>query len=220
MPRVIKLFLLSIRDLFTSAGPSIALAVGLLAAAYYYLDPQPPSRVMLATGPAGSAYAGFGSRYATALRGDGVEVELVPTEGAADNLRLLREGKVDVAFVRGGIADPVADQAAGLLSLGSLFYEPLWVFYRKGVLPPDEQDRAAAVLGPAHRPSSRAARAAPARSAGPRRLEALVQFRGLRVNVDRAGSGVPEIIGKMLEANRLGGDDLAAVDRPDPSGAA
>ena len=41
MPRVIKLFLLSIRDLFTSAGPSIALAVGLLAAAYYYLDHSP-----------------------------------------------------------------------------------------------------------------------------------------------------------------------------------
>ena len=212
MPRVIKLFLLSIRDLFTSAGPSIALAVGLLVAAYYYLDPQPPARVSLATGPEGSAYASFGSRYAMALRADGVEVELVPTEGAADNLRLLRDGRVDVGFVRGGIADPVADEEAGLLSLGSLFFEPLWVFHRKGVVPPDDHDKAAAVLGlsgRSDRARAAASRSAEPRSAEPRRLEALAQFQGLRVNVDRAGSGVPEIAAKMLEANRLDGDDLA-----------
>ena len=134
MPRFIKLILLTIRDLLTSAGPSVILAVGLVAAAYVYLDPQPPKRVTLATGPDGSAYAGFGQRYAMALRGDGVEVELRPTEGAADNLRLLREGEVDLAFIRGGLADPVADEEAGLMSLGSLFYEPLWVFYRKPVV--------------------------------------------------------------------------------------
>ena len=233
MPRVLKLLLLAIRDVFASAGPSIVLAVGVLAAAYYYLDPQPPSRVTLATGPAGSAYAGFGSRYAMALRADGVEVDLIPTEGAADNLRLLRERQVDVAFVRGGLADPEADEEAGLLSLGSLFYEPLWVFYRKAAVPPDDQARLAAVLGPARHRVSRAGGgsgggggggAGSAGSAGtgaasaasavatpalaPRPLEALIQFKGMRVNVDRAGSGVPEIVGKLLEANRLDSDDL------------
>ena len=248
MPRFIKLFLLSIRDLLTSAGPSVFLAIGLLAAAYVYLDPQPPKRVSLATGPDGSAYAGFGDRYAMALRGDGITVDLVPTEGAADNLRLLREGKVDLAFVRGGLADPEADEEAGLMSLGSLFYEPLWVFYRK---PAAMDDRAAmkalavkpGEIGRAARPgraspaasapassasttgastagaSTTGARAAASRAAAApeqakagaagERIETLNRFKGLRLNIDQAGSGVPEIVEKMLEANRIDRDDLA-----------
>ena len=251
MPRFIKLFLLSIRDLLTSAGPSVFLAIGLLAAAYVYLDPQPPRRVSLATGPDGSAYAGFGDRYAMALRGDGITVDLVPTEGAADNLRLLREGKVDLAFVRGGLADPEADEEAGLMSLGSLFYEPLWVFYRKPAAIDDEAAMKALAVKPgevgrageAVRPRAASpARSSPAaassstsasspssasstagtRTASPgaaassrvkdgtagERIETLDRFKGLRLNVDQAGSGVPEIVEKMLEANRIDSDDL------------
>ena len=65
------LFVLSIRDMLASAGPVLLLALGLLAAAYWWLDPQPPRTVTLATGPAGSAYAEFGQRYAEALKRDG-----------------------------------------------------------------------------------------------------------------------------------------------------
>jgi len=36
--------------------------------------------------------------------------------------------KVDIAFVQGGLAGEL--DIDGLMSLGSLFYEPLWVFYR------------------------------------------------------------------------------------------
>ncbi len=177
MPRFLKLFLLSVRDLIASAGPIVFIVIGVLVAAYWYLDPQPPKRVSLATGPAGSAYAEFGRRYAEALRPNGIAVELKPTDGAAENLRLLREGEVDVAFVRGGSADPVADEEAGLSSLGSLFYEPLWLFYR-----------------------SDAARKVDRKTGT---LTSLTQLKGLRVNVDRAGSGVPEIMEKMLHANRM-----------------
>ncbi len=235
MPRFIKLILLTIRDLLTSAGPSVILAVGLVAAAYVYLDPQPPKRVTLATGPDGSAYAGFGQRYAMALRGDGVEVELRPTEGAADNLRLLREGEVDLAFIRGGLADPVADEEAGLMSLGSLFYEPLWVFYRKPVVVDEGAAMAAlavksgktagrprskspAAAAPASAPTVATAAAsakassaaAPSNAVGAAsdRIETLDRFKGLRLSVDLAGSGVPEIVDKMLEANRIDSGDL------------
>src|SRR6478752_6513801 len=78
MPQAIRLFLLSIRDLIASAGPVIFLVIGLLVAAYWWLQPQPPKRVTLATGPAGSAYAEFGKRYAAALKTDGIEVVLKP----------------------------------------------------------------------------------------------------------------------------------------------
>ncbi|MBT2323616.1 C4-dicarboxylate ABC transporter substrate-binding protein [Variovorax paradoxus] len=177
MPRTIRLILLSIRDLIASAGPVVFLVIGLLIAAYWWLDPQPPRHVTLATGPAGSAYAEFAKRYATALKANGIEVEQKSTDGSQDNLQLLRNGGADVGFVRGGSADPVADEEAGLSSLGGLFYEPLWFFYRT--------DAAHAI----DRKTSR--------------LSSLTQFQKLRVNVDKPGSGVPEIMERMFRANHM-----------------
>ncbi len=177
MPQSIRLFLLSIRDLIASAGPVIFLVIGLLAAAYWWLQPQPPKTVSLATGPAGSAYAGFGKRYAAALKANGIEVELKPTNGSSDNLKLLRSGEADVAFVRGGSADPVKDEQAGLTSLGSLFFEPLWFFYRTDAA--RKIDRKTATLS------------------------SLTQLKDLRINVDKPGSGVPEIMEQMFRANHM-----------------
>lgn len=158
--RTLTLWVLAVRDMLASAGPVAFLAVGLLVAAYWWLDPQPPKTVRLATGPEGSAYAGFGKRYAAALAREGITVELIPTEGSVANLQLLRDGQADVAFVRGGsgaapatangsglappempasgasapeAAAPVDDDAS-LQSLGALFYEPLWIFYRPQAL--------------------------------------------------------------------------------------
>lgn len=178
--------LLSLRDLFTSVGPVVALVAAVLGAAYWWLDPQPPKTVTLATGPAGSAYAAFGQRYAEALAADGIEVRLLPTDGTVGNLQALREGRADLAFVRGGSGPAPADSAAplaaempddtGLQSLGALFYEPLWLFYRPG-----------AVQGP---------------------LNSLTQLRSLRVNVEQAGSGVPELVQRLLWANGLTDDEL------------
>ena len=179
MPKTLKLVLLSIRDLVASLGPVVFLVIGLLVAAYWWLDPQPPRHVTLATGPAGSAYAEFGKRYAQALAAEGITVELRPTDGSSTNLQLLRSGGADVAFVRGGSADAVADEAAGLTSLGSLFYEPLWIFYRSDVA--RRIDRKTGVLS------------------------SVAQLKGLRVNVDKPGSGVPEIVDRMLRANHLDG---------------
>lgn len=177
LPRTLRLALLGLRDLLVSAGPLVLLPIAILAAAYWYLQPQPPTSLRLATGPAGSAYATFGQRYAEALRSHGITVELVPTDGSLDNLALLRQGGADAAFVRGGSADPVADEEAGLQSLGALFYEPLWIFYRPDALRPAQ------------------------RRAGP--LQSLAALQPLRVNVDKAGSGVPDILERMLRANRL-----------------
>ncbi len=177
IPKTLRLVLLSLRDLIASAGPVVFLVAALLVAAYWWLDPQPPRQVSMATGPAGSAYAEFGKRYAQAMAPNGIEVVLVPTAGSSENLQLLREGRVDVGFVRGGSADVVADGEAGLSSLGSLFYEPLWVFYRTG-----------------------SARRIDRRTAT---IASLAQLRDLRVNVDQAGSGVPEIVERMFRANHL-----------------
>src|SRR5690606_7444364 len=57
VPRFVKLAVLAVRDLIASAGPVVFIVIGVLIAAYVYLEPQPPKTVRLATGPAGSAYA-------------------------------------------------------------------------------------------------------------------------------------------------------------------
>ncbi|MGH8797971.1 MAG: TAXI family TRAP transporter solute-binding subunit, partial [Caldimonas sp.] len=68
MPATLRHTLLSFRDLLATAGPFIALALALLALAYWMLDPAPPKKVVLATGPAQGAYAEFGARYVQALK--------------------------------------------------------------------------------------------------------------------------------------------------------
>ena len=176
MPKALRNTLLSIRDLLLSAGPFALLAVGLLALAYLWLDPTPPRRVTLATGPAQSAYGEFGKRYQRALAADGIEVLLLPTEGSSANLQLLREGKADLGFVQGGSTDRAAGDSRGIESLGSLFVEPVWLFYR------EEAAKKVDATGT---------------------LTALTQLQGLRLNLGTAGSGVPSLMAKLFEANRI-----------------
>jgi len=130
LPQPLRYTLVSLRELLTSAGPFVLLALALLALAYLWLDPVPPHQVTLATGPAQSAYDEFGKRYAQSLAGYGITVKLVESEGAAQNLQWLTEGKVDLAFVQGGNGNAQSEKQQSLRSLGSLFVEPLWLFYR------------------------------------------------------------------------------------------
>jgi hypothetical protein len=176
MPKAIRYTLLSIRDLAVSVGPFVLLAIGLLVLAYLWLDPAPPRSVTLATGPAQSAYDAFGKRYRQALAANGIDVVLLPSQGSSDNLRLLREGKADLGFVQGGSNERSTTDENGVVSLGSLFVEPLWLFYRE--------------------PAAR-------QRAGQTGLTSLTQLQGLRLNVGTPGSGVPALMAKLFEANRI-----------------
>src|SRR5690606_20277253 len=184
MPRLRPL-LLSIRDLSVSAGPFVLLTIALLVLAYHVLDPMPPRRLRLATGPEQSAYEAIGARYRDRLARMGIAVELVPTAGSRDNFqRLLAndpdEG-VDFGFVQGGTASPGQARAAGLVSIGSLFYEPVWVFYRDG-----------------------------APGLGDRALDSLAGLAGWRIATGPEGTGVPVLFDSLLEANRI---DLRSIER-------
>jgi ABC-type nitrate/sulfonate/bicarbonate transport system substrate-binding protein len=187
MPRAIRYTLVSIRDLLLSAGPFALLAVALLVLAYLWLDPTPPRRVTLATGQAQSAYDEFGKRYKKALAANGIEVTLLPSEGSSANLQLLRAGKADLGFVQGGSGEERAD-STGIESLGNLFVEPIWLFYRQ---------EAAKKVDPSGT------------------LGALPQLAGLRLNVGTAGSGVPLLMAKLFEANNIaaGAIQLSALEQ-------
>ena len=176
MAKKISYALLSMRAMLVSAGPFILLALGLLTLAYLWLDPNPPKQVSLATGPAQSAYAEFGSRYAKALAQNGIEVRLVPSEGSSANLQLLREGKVDLGFVQGGSDESPLNAQSGIESLGSLFVEPLWLFYK-----------------------TQAAMDATTNDT----LTSFGQLKTLRINVGTPGSGVPALMEKLFDVNRL-----------------
>lgn len=238
MPQAIRYTLLSLRDLLVSVGPFLVLAVGLLGLAYWWLNPTPPKRVVLATGPAQSAYAEFGKRYAKALAANGIEVVLKPSEGSSANLQLLRDGEADLGFVQGGTSDRRPEDEDNLLSLGSLFVEPVWLFYRDGSGAIDPSLSAAATAAasaavaaassptaPADASAATASSAAsdtapmvvlagtpapgaspPARTGGasgnPVR-SSLKDLQGLRVNVGTPGSGVPSMMTKLIEANRI-----------------
>ncbi len=176
------------RDLLFAAGPFVLLGAGLLFAAFHLLQPMPPRVVTLATGQDQGAHAEFGRRYAGWLQQHGVEVRLRPTQGSVENLQLLRDPSsgVDLAFVQGG-ADtvqppPGEPKADGLEAIGSLFYEPVWLFYREE--------------------SARRQHGRPA-------IDTLGQMRGWRVNSGAPGSGVPPLANRLFDANRI---DPASMD--------
>jgi TRAP-type uncharacterized transport system substrate-binding protein len=178
------------------------LAASLLAIwiAARFLKPAPPDRVVLATGPVGSAYQVFGERYAKIFAREGVKLELVATWGARDNYKRLRDlpeedefafisnatasrdaarpgeaPRVDAGFVRGGIGN--AEEAPRLVSLGTVAYDALWVFCR-----------------------------------GKRTLDDLPGLRGKTIGVGAPGAGQRRMVRNLLAANGIDKDDFTALE--------
>jgi TRAP transporter TAXI family solute receptor len=125
----------SIKDLLVAIGPVGFLVILLLVFAYRHLDPAPPDHFTIATGDDQSDILEFAKEYRDYLKRDGVRLDIRSSAGPLENLKLLEDDKADVdaAFVQDGLGS-VNDQP-DIVSLGSLYYEPLWVFYRgKSVL--------------------------------------------------------------------------------------
>src|SRR6185437_15444538 len=89
----------------------------------------------MATGAEGGANHALGLRYREILAKSGVRLRLLPTAGGLENLARLRDpaSGVSAAFVQGGTTTKV--QSPDLESLGTLFYEPLWLFRRSEIDP-------------------------------------------------------------------------------------
>ena len=130
----IKAELLSLRDLFATAWWIILLAGIGFAIAYQFVEPAPPKKIVISTGSESGAYYHFAQRYATILAKNGITLEVRASAGSLENLARLKNDEVQIGFVQGGVVppkeDPDAEDESGLLSLGSVFYEPVWVFYR------------------------------------------------------------------------------------------
>jgi TRAP-type uncharacterized transport system substrate-binding protein len=121
---------LALRDALAVGIPILALVVAGFWYAAQFIKPAPPGRLVMATGGDGGSYQRFAALYKPIIERNGIRFIERPTAGAVENLALLRapDQELDVAFVQGGLG--LGSDAAGLASLGSIYYEPLWVFYR------------------------------------------------------------------------------------------
>jgi len=121
-------------------GGALLVLIGFVVA-YQFVAPATPKTMRLATGGADGAYQAFGEAYAGLLAEDGITLELRQSGGAVENLKLLADpdSGIDVAFVQGGIVDQPVE---GLESLGSVYFEPLWVFTRATARLPQLKDLA------------------------------------------------------------------------------
>lgn len=90
----------------------------------------PPKTIVMTTGPEGSAYQEFGERYRSALARDGIDLKLEPSRGNVENLARLEDAAsgVSVGLLSSGLTSP--QQSADIESLGTIAYEPVWIFCR------------------------------------------------------------------------------------------
>ncbi|MBF0248519.1 MAG: TAXI family TRAP transporter solute-binding subunit [Alphaproteobacteria bacterium] len=113
-------------DALRIAALSILVLAAGFALAYQFVEPAPPTRITLAAGSKSGAYYAFAKRYHQILAREGIELAILETAGSVENIRLLNQAQADVAFVQGGTGDAAA--TPDLVSLGSLYFEPLWLF--------------------------------------------------------------------------------------------
>lgn len=113
-----------------SLGLLLAMSLVAAALAFVFLNSAPPSTLTMTSGPAGSSFALTAERYRKILAREGVTLKVLPSQGSRDNLARLSDARagVDVGFVVGGEA--AASGVGHLVSLGSLSYQPLMIFYR------------------------------------------------------------------------------------------
>lgn len=111
-------------------GVGAVLTLAALAIAYQFVEPAPPKTLSIATASVEGAYYSFADKYKEHFAKEKIRLEVVETSGSVENLQLLKEGAVDVAFVQGGIGEAV--DFPDLMGLASLYEEPLIIFVRKG----------------------------------------------------------------------------------------
>jgi TRAP transporter TAXI family solute receptor len=131
-----RLLRLAWKDALLSVLPVALLVAGALWAALHFIDPAPRMQVVMATGAEDSEYQEFARSYAKQLAEDGVTLEVQSSGGAMDNIKRLRDpdDAARIAFLQDGLSDTdesrAVDSEVDLVSLGSVSYEPIWIFYR------------------------------------------------------------------------------------------
>ena len=172
----------------------VLLAVLAAVLAIFYAKPDVPDSITLLAGPKGSSFYQDGLRYREILARHGVTVDVVETQGSLDNLQRLAAGCSACAGFAEAVEYPQhlrGAQGKELLTLGSLYLEPLWVFGRRGL----------SIAGAAEVRDLEGLAIAPGNQGSGVRLfaEALLKWNGLTDNV------------RLVDANVIKAADMRAA---------
>jgi TRAP-type uncharacterized transport system substrate-binding protein len=130
-------FLARVTEIF-GIGPGVTIA-GIIAiclvlgiAVFLFMKSALPSTIVITTGPEGSVFHTNALRYADFLGHQSnvnVKLKVLTSAGSLENLKRLSDPSfpVDLGFVQGGVSNAGMDK---LVSLGSVSYQPLLIFYR------------------------------------------------------------------------------------------
>jgi TRAP transporter TAXI family solute receptor len=124
------LYTLRLRDFWWALVPGLVLLAGLGWFASRFVEPAPPKRIAISTASKTGGYFATGTRYANILKRSGITLDVMTSAGSGENVKRLLDDKsgVQVALLQGGTA--TTKEAPGVISLGRVYLEPLWVFYR------------------------------------------------------------------------------------------
>ncbi|HEY7888418.1 MAG TPA: TAXI family TRAP transporter solute-binding subunit [Steroidobacteraceae bacterium] len=130
----LKITTISWWDLIHTLGPILAASAAAIWLALHFVRPLPPHTLTMSGGPKGSSFEADAEKYRAFLAEKGIELKIVPSAGSLQNLDRLtaRHSPVDIALVQAGITATArrGNSSNDLVSLGSMFYQPLTVFYR------------------------------------------------------------------------------------------
>jgi len=126
----LKVTAVSWRDLFQTVGPVALISTVAVLLALHFVRPAPPSSLTISAGPPGSSFQTAAQQYQKILARNGIQLRIVTSEGSLENLNRLTDENsgVDVALVQSGITGE--GDTSDLVSLGSMFYQPVIIFYR------------------------------------------------------------------------------------------
>jgi len=113
---------------------SVSIPIILLIIASFYITaqfikPSVKKEITIATGSIHGQYYQTALKYKELLEKENVKVNIIKTSGSIENIKLLNEYKADIAFIQNGTIKK--NQKSDLEALASIYYEPLWLFYKK-----------------------------------------------------------------------------------------
>jgi TRAP transporter TAXI family solute receptor len=128
------------RDLLLTFGPALVLIALAFWVAFKFVQPAPPRHLTIVTGSESGAYYAFAQRYREILARHGVTLDIRTSAGSLENLALMMnaDSGIEVGFAQGGSGS--AANTSRIFSLGSVYYEPVWIFLRQGLLIRDVAD--------------------------------------------------------------------------------
>jgi len=114
----------------------LLISLSTIFAVFWFFHSAPPSTIIITSGPEGSVFRTNAEKYARILARNGVKLKILSSEGSLENLKRLTDPsfRVDIGFVQGGVTAGL--KIDKLVSLGSISYQPLLVFYRS-IVPVD-----------------------------------------------------------------------------------